>query len=74
MLLVVTSNECIILEISIVNCIVHVTLLSANVQALSYTQLSCGKMIIFCPPAVSPTLAAKNIRVNCVSNLEKYYG
>lgn len=49
-----TSIEDIILEISIVYCIVHVALLSANVQALSYTELSCGKMIIFCPLAVSP--------------------
>lgn len=52
--LFLTYNEPILLEISIIYCIVHVTLLSANVQALSYIELSCGKMIIFCPAAVSP--------------------
>lgn len=48
-------NRCIISEINIVYCIVHVTLSSANVEALSYIQLNSGTVIIFCPPAILPS-------------------
>lgn len=40
--------------------------------------MRCGNMIVCCPAAGSPPppspLPTKNIRVNCVSNLEKYSG
>lgn len=70
-------------------CIVlyYVTLLSANVQALSYTELSCGAMIIFCPPAALPSpssplrtlelivcLILKNIMAQEKSSISRRWG
>lgn len=83
----VVYSRCIISEINIVYCFVYVTLLSANVQALSYTELSCGAMIIFCPPAALPSpssplrtlelivcLILKNIMAQEKSSISRRWG
>lgn len=83
----VVYSRCVISEINILYCFVYVTLLSANVQALSYTELSCGAMIIFCPPAVLPSpssplrtlelivcLILKNIMAQEKSSISRRWG
>lgn len=83
----VVYSRCIVSEINIEHCFVYVTLLSANVQALSYTELSCGAMIIFCPPAALPSpssplrtlelivcLILKNIMAQEKSSISRRWG
>lgn len=42
------DNHCILC------CACHIIISLQYVRTLSYKELSCGKMIVFCPPAVSP--------------------